>query len=566
MVVEIKRKVCDGVLLKILVTSGLAWLQQHEAHVNQLNVFPVPDGDTGTNMRLTLKSASDALTGMEEPHAGIVAEVTARAALRGARGNSGVILSQLLAGFATGLRGQEVFDAKSFAHACQVAVEFAYRAVIEPVEGTILTVAREGMEAALSYVEQDDDLAETFEALVRAVRRSLAATPDLLPRLRQSGVVDSGGQGLLYILEGMSRVLRGEPVIDGQAASRHHDVQSAGLEGWQAALEPDDAEGYGYDVQFLMHGDNLDVAMIRAAIDSLGWSTLVVGDSTLVKVHVHVHDPGQPLSYAISTGASIDDVVVENMQAQYQRYVQQHKTAVQQHPPAGVDDWPAAVDRPVAVVAVASGEGFRQLLTDMGAARIVIGGQTMNPSAEEFLDAIHALPGRDVVILPNNPNIILAARQAADLATGYRVRVVPTASQPAGISALLAYGDQPAEAGIDPITGAMEAAARHVISAEITHAVRDFDFNGVAVRQGQVIGIVGSELAAAGDTPETVIREVVTKAGGDECELVTLYYGDEVTRTETELLAARLAADFPHLEFATVYGGQPLYPFLLSIE
>lgn len=558
MVVEIKRHICDGNHLKWLVAAGLAWLEYNEAHVNRLNVFPVPDGDTGTNMRLTMQKAYQAIQDLTETHVGIVAEKVANGALLGARGNSGVILSQLLYGFAQTIRGHEFFDTQMFAYALSKAVDAAYKAVIEPKEGTILTVAREATEAGKAYAETNNDLGGMLEAVIREGKESLARTPDLLPVLKNAGVVDSGGQGLIYILEGMARLLNEEPVYikaEGSGGAAAEQAQD-----WQQALEPDDEEGYGYDVQFLIHGQALDVNQIRADIDAMGWSTLVVGNDSLIKVHVHVHDPGEPISYAIKLGAFIDDVVVENMQQQYHSYVENRAAGE-----VSADE-DIAVEG-VAVITVVSGEGLRYLFkSDLGAAVVISGGQTMNPSTEDFLEAIGKLNNTEIVLLPNNKNIILAAEQAAKLTTDKTVRVVPSKTVPQGINAMIAYGNTRDGGDVDEITDAMQGALTEVMTGEVTFSTRDVELNGVTAREGQPIALLEGKMVAAVDQVEDAVRALLDSAAADARELVTLYYGSTVRSNDAEALAARLSAVYTDQEIHTVYGGQPLYPYIISIE
>ncbi len=554
MVVEIKRQICDGNHLKWLISAGLAWLEHNRETVNRLNVFPVPDGDTGTNMTLTLRKAYQAVAEMTEPHAGIMAEHIARGALLGARGNSGVILSQLLSGFAVGIRGRDFFDTTQFAYALEKAVEAAYKAVIEPKEGTILTVARLAAQGGIEYAKTGDDLALMLERIIDEGKKALEQTPELLPVLKKAGVVDSGGQGLLYILEGMLRLLNEQPVFVADMPEYQSDASD-----WENALEPEDEEGYGYDVQFLIHGEKLDVAKVRADIDAMGWSTLVVGDDQLIKVHVHVHDPGEPLSYAIRLGAFIDDVVVENMQQQYHEYVKarQEREAIEQ---------PKEVAG-VAVITVVSGEGMRYLFkNDLDAAQVISGGQTMNPSAEDFLEAIQALSNTEIILLPNNRNIIMAAEQAANMAQGKTVRVVPTKTIPQGISAMLAYKNAGENASLEDVVQAMTAAIPLVTTAEVTFATRSVELDGITAREGQPIGLLEGKMVAAGQKLEDVVIEVLEKAQARQRDLVTLYYGSIVRAQDAEALAARLSEMFREQEFQIVFGGQPLYPYLISVE
>jgi len=542
---------CDGLLLKQLTAAGLGWLNYNRETVNQMNVFPVPDGDTGTNMSLTMRKAYDTVAPLDDKHVGHISGGIAHGALMGARGNSGVILSQWWRGFAGALSGHEVFDAPLFSSACVAAVDAAYKSVVEPVEGTILTVSRRAMESVREHARTEKNLFVLLEANVQAGYDAVRRTPEQLPVLKKAGVVDSGGLGLVYIFEGMLRFLRGEEIPDQEQAA---DQQA----GWQDALEPEDEEGYGYDVQFLMRGNALDIGGVRTAISQMGWSALVVGDEDLIKVHVHVHDPGVPLSYAIAQGAALEDVVVENMQRQHEVYVEKRlERETQEHERI----------ESVGVITVATGPGLVRLFTDeLQAAHVIEGGQTMNPSTEDFLAAINAIPNACVILLPNNKNIILAAEQAASLAQNKVVRVVPTRTIPEGISAMIAYHNLPDTGAVDNVAAAMKEALRAVISCEITRATRSAEFGNLVVQEGQYIGLVNGDLVAAGYDILQVVTETLRHAGADEHELVTVYYGDNVHAAQAQALVDVLSAEFPGQEFETVYGGQPLYPYIISME
>ncbi len=557
--VSTHRQLCDGYLLKWLIAAGQAWLERNMDRVNQLNVFPVPDGDTGTNMHLTMRKAYEEVDKLQnEPSVGKVAEAVSRGALMGARGNSGVILSQLLAGFAEGVKSLDSFNAEQFSDACETAVEYAYNAVVNPVEGTLLTVSREATEAVVSMVKQDPQtpLRNVLETMVAAAKTSLEHTPEKLPVLKDAGVVDSGGAGFVYVMEGMLRFLEGKPVKEQDAV----DTQQTGAVGWQDALVPEDEEGYGYDVQFLIHGQNLDVAQVRADIDAMGWSTLVVGDPSLIKVHVHVHNPAEPINYAIATlGAEIDDIVVENMQLQYKDYV----TAREARESGLVNEVEGA-----AVVTVVAGDGLHDLFQqDFRAAYIIHGGQTMNPSTEDFVAAVNAVPNRDVILLPNNKNIVMAANQAAKItAVNKNVQVVPSRTVPQGIAAMLGYLNAGDDIELDELAEAMREAMNEVVTAEITQATRTVTLDGVQVNEGQYIGIVDGRLTAAGDELTAIIAETLKHAVPPDSELVTLYYGEGESAESATAMCEVLADEYDDLEFEAVHGGQALYPYLISIE
>ncbi len=554
MVANARLEACDGHLFKRLMEAGLAWLANNQEKVNQLNVFPVPDGDTGTNMYLTMQKAYEEIAHMDDAHVGNVSGALARGALMGARGNSGVILSQWWRGFAQTLEGHPVFDSQLFARACRNAVEMAYKGVVKPVEGTILTVTRQAMEAVDERARSENNLQSLFETKVEAAYESLRRTPELLPVLRDAGVVDSGGQGWTFMMEGMLRLLRGEDIH-----IRSVKAVTVQRPGWRDALLPEDEEGYGYDVQFLMKrlGQPFDVEVVRAAISEIGWSTLVVGDENLIKVHVHVHDPGVPISYAVKAGAMLDDVVVENMQLQYQHYVEER--SFREGTPVPVEG--------VAVVTVASGDGLRRLFAEeLRAAHVIAGGQTMNPSTEDFLAAIESLPNDEIILLPNNPNVIMAARQAAALAQDKHVRVVPSRTIPQGISAMMAYVNERESLAHETLAQAMDGMMADIVSCEVTTATRAALLNGVTVRAGQLIGLINDVLAVAGDDMVTVARELLRKAGADKRELITLYYGCDVTRSDAESLVETLQAEYSAQAFELIDGGQPLYPYIIGVE
>lgn len=556
----------DGHDLKLMVAAALAWLRQHQAVINALNVFPVPDGDTGTNMMLTMTSAWNEVADVQEENVGRLAGKVAHGALMGARGNSGVILSQILRGFARGLDSKAHMSAADIPDALNEARDTAYKGVVKPVEGTILTVMREVAEESALVVQETEDLQHIFERLVQRAKSAVARTPQLLPVLRQAGVVDSGGHGLFVVLEGMLRYMKGLPVEEverptaGATLALH--VSAAPHDLMTEALHFD--SNYPYDVQFIVAGSAMDVAGMRATIEAMGDSALVVGDAQTVKVHVHVLDPGIPISYGAKCG-SLRDVVVEDMQAQYEAYIAGREAAQAQTvgvPHAGVPI-PVVEEPPnIAVVAVAAGEGLEKVFRSLGATGIVEGGQTMNPSTAQILAAIDQSLSDSVVILPNNKNILLAAQQAAEVSQK-QVAVVPTRSIPQGVSALLALDQQ---ATLDGNVAAMLRAAKEVVTGEVTWATRDVALNGIDVREGDAIGLLDGELVVDAESFDEAVYWLLAEVELEDCELVTLYYGEGVDATQAENLAERLSETYPELEFEVVEGGQPHYPYIISIE
>jgi DAK2 domain fusion protein YloV len=519
------------------------WLEQHRDAVNAMNVFPVPDGDTGTNMWHTLQSAVAAIQHLDTRHIGQVSDALARGSLRGARGNSGTILSMLLRGFANGLSDVEVMDAQAFLCACHSAVDYAYetvRAVMPPVEGTILTVAHMATRAIPD--DANLDLYALYELFVREARKALMMTPDLLPVLRQAGVVDSGGYGLVLILEGVLRFLDGEPL--GQA-------NLAELPAPAALIVADQQEEYGYDVQFLMIGENLPLDQIRRDISAMGWSPLVDGDESLVKVHVHVENPAVPLDYAVRMGVQLDDIVVENMQRQALAYQRREQPTE------------ASLIEGVGVVTVAAGDGLRQVMLEYGAAEVISGGQTMNPAVADFVEAAQRARYRHVIFLPNNRNLILTAEQAAALLPDRQVHVVQTKSIPQGMAALLAYLDMQ-EQPLNHMLERMTEAAHSVVTLEVTTASRDVEQSGI--HKGEWLGLKNGTPAVHGWDLVTVTLDLLAAAKADQHELLTIFMGSELAAEQADALRAQIAQQYPRLAIEWLRGDQPLYPLLMSLE
>ena len=558
---------CNGQQLRRMVGAGLAWLDKNKDHVNSLNVFPVPDGDTGTNMAMTMRSAykyiADETT---ETHIGRMTQGLSRGALMGARGNSGVILSQIWRGFSKSVAELEQCDARGLAVALSAAADTAYKGVMKPVEGTILTIIRAVAEAADVASFESADLRVVLARMIERGNEALDYTPEQLPVLKQAGVVDSGGQGLLYLFEGMARYLDGDLHLDNQGVDLSSPLHQNGSHelSAQELARPDSGEIENpYDVQFIMLGQNFDVLKIRREIDAMGDSTVVVGDETTIKVHVHVEDPGEPISYGIAHG-QITDVVVENMQLQMEEMI-----AASGHSNGAVADNspppPAAVELEpgqIGVVTIAPGAGLSDMFRSLGVTKIVEGGQTNNPSTEELFEAIQDIPSDKVIVLPNNKNIILAAEQARDLSTK-NVIVVPTRTVPQGMSAMMSY----APAGnIDEVAEAMIDSADDVATGEITTAVRDVTLDGVEVAKGQLIGIANGKLCVCSSEMETVLDQTLTSMNIDDCEIVTLYYGADVTESQASTIVEQIEQLYPDVEVELHNGGQAHYYYILSAE
>ena len=555
---------CNGQQLKKLTHAALAWLDHNHQHVNALNVFPVPDGDTGTNMLLTMRSAYGRIQNSDEEHVGKIAEQLAHGALMGARGNSGVILSQIWRGLAKGLKGKETFDAQDLANAFQAASETAYGGVMKPVEGTILTIIREGASEAIDAAKKSRDLRFLLERVLERCNQALERTPEQLAILKQAGVVDSGGQGLVYIFEGMLRYVHGK--MNGLNISATPSSNNVGFQQQITAQELAMPEGgeieNPYDVQFILMGKNLNVNEVRDRIDAMGDSTVVVGDESTIKVHIHVKDPGVPISYGISLG-HITDVVVENMQMQMEEIVHlptnSAATAVPNTPPIIK---PNVQPGQVGVVAVAAGEGLAEIFRSMGVSYVVNGGQTNNPSIEELFQAIQDVPTDKVIILPNNKNIILAAEAARDLSPKH-VAVVPTKTAPQGLSALLALNP---DGALEETAAAMGDAAKDVSTGEITRATRTVTLDGVEVNEGEFIGLVDGRLCTSGSELTAVLSAVLAAMEMEDRELLSLYYGQDISEDEAADLASQIEEQYEEIEIELLSGGQPYYFYILGAE
>jgi hypothetical protein len=542
------RLTMDGRRLKELVKAGYLWLRQQEEVVNGYNVYPVPDGDTGTNMMHTMRSAWEAIANMDEPHVGTVAKAVSNGALRGSRGNSGIILSQLWRGFARSLDHKDVCDAQDLAAAFKEAAKTAYAGVSTPVEGTILTVGRETAEAVELAAHHTHDMRKLLEVAKAESYEAVQRTPNLLKILKDAGVIDSGGYGLHVILEGMWRLVNNLPVEDG---SRAVSALNRGI-GAEAELQQEG--GWGYDVQYLIYartGASLDVTRIRADIEAMGECPLVMGDEAIVKVHVHVPDPGVAISYGAALG-SLRDVVVEDMQAQSEAFVPQNVTPPEESLP----------EVETAMIAVASGDGLVRAFKDVGARIVIEGGQTMNPSVDDFLNAIRRANARSVILLPNNGNIVMTAQQAAGL-SDIPATVVPTKTIPQGVAAAIAFNFT---AGADENVEAMRDAASRVTTGEITTSTRNVTINGVSVRDGQTIGLINDKLAVAGEGVEDTLLALLAQTDAAERELITLYHGNGMSDADAQAIAAKVRAAYPAQQVDLIPGLQPHYFFVVGIE
>ena len=548
-----------------LFRAGHRRLRENMNVVNSLNIFPVPDGDTGTNMELSLAAGVARFGEVASLELGVAAQELANGLLMGARGNSGVILSQLFRGFSKVMGQSTEMDTALFASALHEGVQIAYRAVAKPVEGTILTVAREAAAAGVREAKRKLSWTEWMNQVHAAAQKALEKTPDQLPVLKQAGVVDSGGQGLVFIFEGFLRYLRGENALLDEL-SEQTGVSVVNAVDFAAAHIDHEGE-YGYCTEVLIRLEGHEAGAVeqalRETLSSYGDSLLVVGGEDLVKVHVHTLHPGRALEDALKYGA-LAKIKIDNMTEQHSEIQTR-----QGHPGAspGVASGTAGstlqsrVKKPVAIVAVAAGTGLKEVFLSLGADVVVEGGQTMNPSTEEIVAAVRTTDSDVAIVLPNNKNIIMAAQQAQQV-LGERVQVVACNSVPEGIAALVAYQEQ---TSVAENLHRMDTAARAVHSGQVVRAVRDSVYQGKEIRENQYLGFVNQELSVVADDRATVVEQVIAAMTEPEFELLTVFYGAEVSAQEIESFQNRIAEQFG-LEVEVRYGGQPVYDYIFALE
>lgn len=546
---QLRKYPIDGQVLKNLTEAALTWLRTNQQTVNALNVFPVPDGDTGTNMVLTMQAAYNEIANSSEKNAGKMAHAIAHGALMGARGNSGVILSQLWRGFARGLDSQELIDAPSFAHALATGRDTAYKGVVRPVEGTILTVAKDIAAAAEKLLAENDDPYEILTQLIPLADKSVQHTPELLPILKEAGVVDSGGKGLFYIFEGMVRYINGQSLETAVATIR--PLAELEMKNAVEAIEP--GQDFEVVVDFHPH-TSLDLEDFYTKLQEMGTSIQVGEGDGLYRMHIHVPTDNlyAPIDFTRSLGI-VTKVAIENLIAQIEQEREEKTSKIS-----------FAMIEPdqIAVVAVSPGPGIERVFASLGVAAVVEGGQTMNPSTQEILHAFENLPTDKVIILPNNKNIILSARTAAEM-TVKKVVVVPSRSIPQGLAAMMRLAP---EGDLYEIAKEMTRAIDEVETGEITIATRSVEIDGVAVQEGQIIALHNGKLLLSASTLEEACLELLRKAHADHYELITFFYGADLSRQEVNRIIDSVRQAFPEQEFEIQEGGQPHYQFIISIE
>lgn len=553
---------------KMLCKAFLAGAQRIEAkkeYINELNVFPVPDGDTGTNMTLTIMSAAREVSQMENPAMKDLAKAISSGSLRGARGNSGVILSQLLRGFCKVVGEHKEITVPIATEAFQRAVETAYKAVMKPKEGTILTVAKGGAERAAQLVEETDDVLYFMEEVIKYMDEVLAYTPELLPVLKEAGVVDSGGQGLMEIMKGAYDALCGKdvkfdipvakPVVNKAVGAASDDISTADIK-------------FGYCTEFIIMLEkeyNMDIELeFKAYLESLGDSIVVVSDDDIVKVHVHTNDPGLAIQKALTYG-SLTRMKIDNMREEHNERVISGGEAVAEaaEVPEEAPAKPAEPRKKDGFVAVSIGAGMNEIFLGLGVDNIIEGGQTMNPSTEDVLNAIDGVNADTVYVLPNNKNIILAAEQAKTLTEDKNVVVIPSKTVPQGIAALINYAyDKSPEENAELMTQEM----KKVKTGQVTYAVRDTSIDGMEIKQGNIMGLDDTTIRAVGDSVEDTAYELLTNMIDEDSELITVYYGEETSEEEAEALASRVMESYPDVEVEVHSGNQPIYYYVISVE
>lgn len=547
----------DGRTFAEMILAGAQNLSQNASAVDALNVFPVPDGDTGTNMNLSMTSGAREVEQMDTDDIGKVGSALSKGLLMGARGNSGVILSQLFRGFSKNIETKKEINALEFAAALQAGVDMAYKAVMKPVEGTILTVAKDAAKKAMILAEKETDITALMTAVTEEAEASLNRTPELLPVLKEVGVVDSGGKGLLCVYEGFLASLKGEtvpqkavlPSLDDMVSAEHH--KSA-----QSMMNTEDIE-FGFCTEVMVRLDQtkreFDEGTFRRDLSQFGDSLLVIADESLAKVHIHAEEPGNVLNYAQHYGELIK-IKIENMREQHTSIIsQESKPADNETPPA---------KQPYGIVTVAMGEGIADLFKSIGASVVIEGGQTMNPSTEDIVDAVKSVNADTVFILPNNSNIIMAANQAASV-VDEQVFVIPAKTVPQGMSALLAFNpDQEAEAN----EANMLSAIQQVKSGQVTFSVRDTHIDGKDIKKGDFMGILNGTIIGTSENQLSAAKMLLSEMIGEDDEIVTILYGEDASQEEAEQLEAFLSEKYEEIEVEIHNGKQPLYSYIVSAE
>lgn len=541
--------------------AGAKNLEANKEWINELNVFPVPDGDTGTNMTMTIMSAAREVAALEEPDMKTLAKAISSGSLRGARGNSGVILSQLFRGFTKGIRDYDEIDAVILANAFQKAVETAYKAVMKPKEGTILTVAKGAADKAMELLESDMEMKDFLGAIIEHADYVLSQTPEMLPVLKEAGVVDSGGQGLVQVLKGGYDAFLGKEVdyaIEGEQASK----PAAAPQAEKAPVQEAEIR-FGYCTEFIIllekEFSEAKEKEFKAFLESIGDSIVLVADEEIVKVHVHTNDPGKAISRALTYGA-LTKMKIDNMREEHHEKLikDAEKLAAKQK-----EEAEKAPKKEVGFISVSVGEGIGEIFRGLGADYLIEGGQTMNPSTEDMLKAIDAVHAENIFILPNNKNIILAANQAQSLEKEKKVFVIPTKTIPQGITAIINYN---AEKTPEENMQAMNEEIKKVHTGQITYAVRDTHIDDKEIHEGDIMGIGDHGILAVGKDLSEITRETINQMADDDTELISIYYGEDVKEEDANRFGQEIMEEYPDCDVEIYSGGQPIYFYVVSVE
>lgn len=541
----------DGHNFYNMIINASNKLGENKEHVNALNVFPVPDGDTGTNMWMTFSSAVEDIKGLKDESIGNIARVLARGALMGARGNSGVILSQILRGFAKGLEEKDEISKDDLARTLEEGAKFAYKAVMRPTEGTILTIVRTAGEAAVN--SNKTELCELFEEIIQHTEEMLNKTPEMLPQLKEAKVVDAGGYGLLLIIKGMYEALKfGVDVEVNKDFKETKVVENKA----QSNIDVKDIK-FGYCTEFFVLCNNVDVEAFKKDLEKYGDSMVVVGLEDIVKVHIHTNDPGLILSKALKLG-ELSKVKIDNMREQHRHLIYDEKEVDK-----NIEEQPKEEEqKKYAFISVARGEGIVSILEELGVDRIIEGGQTMNPSTQDILEKIESLNAEHIIVCPNNKNIIMAAKQAVDL-TDKKVYVLPTKTIPEGITALTVFNE---EDTIEENLQNMEEVIGNVSTGSVTYAIKDTEADGMQIKKDDILGLVQEKISQVGNNIYEVCENVLDKMVNEDSELITIYYGEDCEETKVKELVEKLEEKYEDLDIQCYEGKQPLYYFIVSVE
>ena len=542
----------NGEHLYYMMSNAANKLELQSEYVNSLNVFPVPDGDTGTNMSMTFRAAVKEIEGMDNKNIGEVSKKLAKGALMGARGNSGVILSQILRGISKGLEGKEEADASEFANALLEGSKSAYKAVMRPTEGTILTIVRTAGEVAVALKE--DNITELMREVCRESKIMLDKTPEMLPALKKAKVVDSGGMGLLIILQGMQEALEnGLKVTTGTPQA----VKSSVAKAQRSETMSEEYIKFGYCTEFIILGDSNHAEEFKSKVINKGDSLVVVGYEDVIKVHIHTNNPGKVLEEAVKFG-ELSKIKIDNMREEHREMLEgMYEEAAETEESVAAGEF-----KKYAFISVAMGEGMKNIFKDLGVDYVIEGGQTMNPSTQDMLEAIEKLNAEHIFILPNNKNIIMAANQAAEI-SDKDIRVIPTKTIPQGITCITMFNP---EADVEENTEELKEAMEMVKTTSVTYAVRDTEVDGKEIKEGNILGLVEGKIKEVGEDPYKVAEDLIDSLVDEDSELITIFYGKDCEEEKVDALIEKLEGKYEDLDVQCYKGEQPLYYFIMSVE